>query len=160
VREGIIMRRSIGLWTVILFLIVGMAVAISACGGGTSAGSSTTLGSTSTSSTTAASETTTTVPSETTSTSQAETTTTSEAATTTTEPAQTADSTDHAPDLRKAYPSTESFDNSTWATLNAAPANHIGAAVDVKGQAANVHVDPDSRYLNWSSPSLGRTAKR
>ena len=139
------MRKSVCLWTVILFLVVGMAVAVSACGGSTVASSSTTLGAAGESSTATTGETTTTVTSEETTTSVSETGST----TTTTEAAPTTDTADHAAELRAQYPSTESFGNSNWTTLDAAPGSYLGAAVDVKGQPANVTVDPDSRYLTW-----------
>jgi hypothetical protein len=140
------MRKSVCLWTLILFLAVGMAVAVSACGGSTAASSSTTLGSTSESSTAATGETTTTVTSEQTTTSVSAP---GDTTTTTTEAAQTTDTADHAAEVRAQYPSTESFDNSNWTTLNAAPGSHLGAAVDVKGQPAKATVDPDSKYLTW-----------
>ena len=152
------MRRTVCLSTMILFLMVSMAVAVLACGGSTGASSSTTLSTASESTTTTAGETTTTVTgSETTTsvsetgdtTSSSDTTTTSEAETTTTEAAPTTDTADHAAEVRAQYPSAESFDNSNWATVNAAPGSHLGAAVDVKGQPTNVTVDPGSRYLTW-----------
>jgi hypothetical protein len=139
-----------------------MAVALVACGGGTATSSSTTVttsietttaaGATTTASgettTTAVGETTTTATGSTTATSAGETTTSGEA-TTTTEPARTTDTSDHSAEFRTQYPSTESFNNSAWATLNPNPSSHLGAAVDVTGVPSKVAVDPDSLYLTW-----------
>jgi len=166
------MRKRVCLWTVIVLLVVGLAVVVAACGGNSAGNSSTTLGSAGVSST-AAGETTTTAASGgttttaagggttttaagggTTTTSAGGSTTTTEEETTTTV-AQTTDTADHSAELRSFYPSTESFNNSNWATLNAAPASHLGAAVDVTGQPSNVAVDPDSRYLTWTLTVTG-----
>ncbi len=71
-----------------------------------------------------------------------DTTSTTEVATTsTTEAAPTADTSDHTAELRAHYQSSESFNNSNWATLSAAPASHLGAAVDVKGLPATPSSD-------------------
>jgi hypothetical protein len=159
------MRKTVFLSTVILLLILGLALSVSACGGGTTE-SSTTVSTAGGSSTTATGESTTTVTGNqtttsasggetTTSSSEGETTTTSEEVTTTTEATPTSDTTDHSAELRQQYPSTESFDNSNWATLSAAPASHLGAAVDIKGLAADTKVDPDSRYLTWELTVTG-----
>jgi hypothetical protein len=156
------MRRTIFLSTVSVLLLVAMAVALVACGGGTTTSSSTpattasetttAAGATTTASggtaTTTAGETTTTATGSTTATSAGGTTTSSEA-TTTTEAARTTDTSDHSAEFRAQYPSTESFNNSTWATLNSNPSSHLGAAADVTGVPSKVTVDPDSLYLTW-----------
>ncbi len=82
------------------------------------------------------------------------TSTTEVATTTTTEAAPTADTSDHTA-AKSHYQSTESFDNSNWATLAADPASHLGAAIDVKGLPAEVTVDPDSKYLTWQLTVTG-----
>ena len=63
----------------------------------------------------------------------------------------TKDTADHAGDYRTQHPSTESFTNSNWATLDQAPGSHLGAAVDVTGQVTgNPTIDPDTGYLTWN----------
>jgi hypothetical protein len=147
--------------TIVVVLIVAVVlVSASACGSGSggAAASSTTLGSSAETSTTATAgedQTTTTAVDQTggeTTTSVDETgstTSSTEADTTTTEAALTTDTADHAAEFRAQYPSTESFTNSSLATLDAAPASHLGAAVDVIGQPSGDKVDPDSKYLTW-----------
>jgi hypothetical protein len=136
--------------TIVVVVIAAVVlVSVSACGGGSSAttSSSTTIGVGQTTTTTAIDQT-----SGATTTSVADTgstTSSTDAATTTTEAAPTTDTADHSADFRAQYPSTESFTDSNWATLNAAPASHLGAAVDITGQPSGVTVDPDSKYLTW-----------
>lgn len=72
----------------------------------------------------------------------------------------TSDTANHAADYRAQHPSTESFTNSNWATLDHAPASHLGAAVDVIGRlTGEPTIDPDTRYLTWhlSIPAAGGT---
>ena len=157
------MRKFVVLSAVGLLLIAVLAATVVACGGGSSTSSSTTAslaGSTTTASgetttTAAAGETTTTVAGATATTVAGDTTTTVAEETTTTEAARTTDTADHSADFKAQYPSTESFDNTTWATLAANPASHLGAAVDIKGTAASVTVDPDSKYLTWKFTVTG-----
>jgi hypothetical protein len=156
------MRKFVVLSALGLLLIAVLAATVVACGGGSSTSSSTTAslaGSTTTAAgattTAAAGETTTTVAGGTATTVAGDTTTTVAAETTTTEAARTTDTADHSSDFKAQYPSTESFDNTTWATLAANPASHLGAAVDVKGTSAKVTVDPDSKYLTWNFTVTG-----
>ena len=157
---------------VIVLLVVAVAlVATLGNSGGSSVAnaSSTTLGSvaeTSTTATTTASTTATTTESEssttgtTTAAGSSTTTTTAAPVSSTTTVTVTSDTTDHAADYRAQHPSTESFTNSNWATLDQAPASHLGAAVDVIGQLTGAPtVDPDTRYLTWhlSIPVAGGT---
>jgi hypothetical protein len=121
--------------------------------------SSTTLGpvaETSTTATTAADQTSTTA---TTAADQASTTSTSTTTgSSTTVAIPTADTADHAADIRAQYPSTELFTNSNWATLDQAPASHLGAAVDVIGQiTGDSAIDANTGYLTWhlSIPAAG-----
>jgi hypothetical protein len=121
--------------------------------------SSTTLGSvaqTGTTTTTAAAASSTT--GATTAATSSTTGTTAAAASSTTVATATADTADHAADFRAQYPSTESFTNSNWATLDQAPGSHLGAAVDVIGQVTgNSAIDPNTGYLTWhlSVPAAG-----
>ncbi len=164
------MRKSVYLVAAAVLSAAVLAAAVAACGGDSTAGATTTLetGGTTTAvpgTTTTGAETTTsavdessTSPSDAgdTTTSVAEdTTSTSEETTTTTEAARTTDTADHAADFRAQYPSSESFTNSTWMIVDAAPGSHLGAAVDVTGQPTNVTVDPDSRYLTWELTIAG-----
>jgi hypothetical protein len=142
------MRKIIVISAVGLLLIAVLAATLVACGGGSSTTSST-VGLLPGSGTTAPAETTTTAATGETTTTVAGETTTSSEETTTTEAARTTDTADHANDFKSHYPSSESFNDSTWASLASSPASHLGAAVDVKGTAGNVTVDPDSRYLTW-----------
>ncbi len=153
------MRKFVVLSALGLLLIAVLAAAVVACGGGSSTSSSTTTSLAA--STTTVGETTTvvggtdtTVAGETTTTVAGETTTTV-GETTTTEAARTTDTADHSADFKAQYPSTESFDNTTWATLAANPSSHLGAAVDVKGTSTSVTVDPDSKYLTWNFTVTG-----
>jgi hypothetical protein len=155
--KGFTMRKTILLSAVIALLLVGVMVAVAACGGGTTTSSSTTATSSGDTTTTAVDDTATTAVDDTTSTAAGDTTTTSEETTTTTEAARTTDTSDHAADFRAQYPSSESFDNSTWATVNSNPSSHLGAAADVKGTASKVTVDPDSKYLTWQLSVNGST---
>jgi hypothetical protein len=142
------MRKTAYLSTLTILLIFSLAALVAACGG-TSGTSSTTVTTAAQSPTTSTGETTTTAGGETT-TSVTETPTTTEAA-------RTTDTANHASDIKAAYPSTESFNNSTWATVESDPGAHLGAAADLKGTASNVSVDPDSRYLNWDLTLTGTT---
>ena len=158
------MRKFVAVSALGLLLMAVLAATVVACGGASSTSSSTTAslaGSTTTASgetttTAAAGETTTTVAGETTTTVAGETTTSVEE-TTTTEAARTTDTTDHTNDFKAQYPSSESFNNSTWAALASNPSTHLGAAVDVTGTAASVTVDPDSKYLVWNFTVSGAT---
>jgi hypothetical protein len=148
------MRKNACLLTLFLLLMVGLAAAIFACGGSSSASSSTTATTVSETTTSAAAT------QDTTSSTEAGTTTTAASDTTTTELAPTTDTADHAADFRAQYPSTESFDNTTWATLSAAAASHLGATVDVKGQPSKLAVDQDSLYLTWELTVTGASGQQ
>ena len=173
-QEAVTKLLIASLSAVIILLIVAVAlVATLGNSGGSSVAnaSSTTLGSVAETSTTA----TTTAPSSTTATTTASessttgtttaagsstTTTTAAPASSTTTVTVTSDTADHAADYRAQYPSTESFTNSNWATLDQAPASHLGAAVDVIGQLTGAPtIDPDTGYLTWhlSIPVAGGT---
>ena len=76
-------------------------------------------------------------------------TTTTTAPESTTTVTATSDTADHAADYRAQHPSTDSFTNANWATLDAAPGSYLGAAVDVVGQPADVALDPNTGYLTW-----------
>jgi hypothetical protein len=171
-REGVTMRKSsskLCFLAIVVILIVAVAlISTLACGSGDSGtSSSTTIGSSAetTTTTVAGDETTTTVAGNaggetTTSVDETVSTTSStEETTTTTEAALTTDTADHTADFRAQYPSTESFTDSTWATLAGAPASHIGAAVDVMGQPSGDTVDPDSKYLTWQLSVPSAAAK-
>jgi hypothetical protein len=152
------MRKNLILLTVMILMTVGVAGTVFACGGDSDGDASTTVSE----GTTIAAETTSTIAAETTTTAAEDTTTVSEDTTTTvaeetttTEAAQTTDTADHAAEFREVFPSNESFGNSTWATLNAAPSSHLGATVDVTGMPSGVTVDPDSRYLTWQLTVTG-----
>ena len=142
-----------GLSAVVVLLIVAVAlVATLGNSGGSSVAnaSSTTLGSVAETSTTAT----------TTAAGSSTTTTTAPAVSSTTTVTATSDTVDHAADYRAQHPSTESFTNSNWATLDQAPASHLGAAVDVIGRlTGGSTIDPDTRYLTWhlSIPAAGGT---
>jgi uncharacterized cupredoxin-like copper-binding protein len=153
------MRKTILLSAALVLLVAGLGVAVVACGSSTATSSSTTLGTAT--SVTAAGETTTsaTAAGDTTTMAAGDTTSTTAEVTTTTEAAQTTDTVDHAADIKAQYPSTESFDISTWATVNAAPASHLGAAADITGQPSKVTVDPDSKYLTWTLTITGTTGQ-
>jgi hypothetical protein len=89
-------------------------------------------------------------------TSSTDTISTDEASTTTA--TATIDTADHAADYRAQYPSTESFTNSNWATLDQAPASHLGAAVDVIGRVADAPtINSNTGYVTWnlSIPAAG-----
>jgi hypothetical protein len=90
---------------------------------------------------------------------QAGTTTTSAAAeSSSTVATATVDTADHAAEYRSQYPSTESFTNSNWATLDQAPGSHLGATVDVIGRpTGEVTINPSTGYLTWllSVPAAG-----
>ena len=112
--------------------------------------SSTTLGSVAETSTTATTESEAST-TETTESEGATTETTAPAESSTTVATATKDTADHAADYRTQHPSTESFTNSNWATLDQAPGSHLGAAVDVTGQVTgNPTIDPDTGYLTWN----------
>jgi hypothetical protein len=112
--------------------------------------SSTTLGSVAETSTTATTESEAST-TETTESEAATTETTNAAGSSTTVASATKDTADHAADYRAQHPSTESFTNSNWTTLDQAPGSHLGAAVDVTGQVTgNPTIDPDSGYLTWN----------
>ena len=159
--------------TVLLIVAVALVATLGNSGGSSVANaSSTTLGSvteTSTTATTTAagSSTTTTTAAAgssttgtTTSAGSSTTTTTAPAVSSTTTVTATSDTVDHAADYRAQHPSTESFTNSNWATLDQAPASHLGAAVDVIGRlTGGSTIDPDTRYLTWhlSIPAAGCT---
>jgi hypothetical protein len=160
---------------VIVLLIVAVALVATLGnnkGGAVASASSTTLGSvaeTSTTATTTAAASSTTVTTATAESSTTETTTASGSSTTTTTGAPasstttvtaTSDTADHAADYRAQHPSTESFTNSNWATLNQAPDSHLGAAVDVIGRlSGGPTIDSDTGYLTWhlSIPAAGGT---
>ena len=166
------MRKSsltLFLSAIVVVLIVAVAVIPAlACGNG-SAASSTTLSSAAETTTAAGAGETTTVVGDTDTTAVGDTTTSvdasasttssSEAETTTTEATMTTDTADHSADFRAQYPSTESFTSANWATLAAAPAGHLGAAVDIVGQASGDTVDPDSKYLTWQLAVPATSAK-
>jgi hypothetical protein len=166
------MRKSSSkLWlsTIVVILMVAIAlISTLACGNGNGGTSTSTVGSSESSATTTVGQdltTTTTSASQTggettTSVDQgASTTSSTEVATTTTEAAPTTDTADHAAEFRTQYPSTESFTNSNWATLAAAPASHLGAAIDLVGQPSGATVDPDSKYLTWQLSVTAAGAK-
>jgi hypothetical protein len=164
VREGVSMRKSslkLLLSAIVVVLIVAaISITAVACGGSTA--STTTVSSAAETTTTAgAGETTTTAVGDTTTSvdAGASTTSSSEAETTTTEAALTTDTADHSADFRAQYPSTESFTSTNWATLAAAPASHLGAAVDIVGQASGDTVNPDSKYLTWQLAVPATSAK-
>ena len=88
------------------------------------------------------------------------TATTSAAGSSTTTATATSDTADHAADYRAQHPSTESFANSNWATLDQAPASHLGAAVDIIGRlTGGPTIDSNTGYLTWplSIPAAGGT---
>ena len=155
VRQGVTMRKSslkLFLSAIVLVLVVAVAVIPAlACGSGTSASSTTVSSAADTTTTVGAGDTTTTAAGDTTTSvdPNASTTTTAVVETTTTEAALTADTADHSADFKAQYPSTESFTSANWATLAGAPASHLGAAVDIIGQASGDTVNPDSKYLTW-----------
>ena len=168
VREGVTMRKSslkLLLLAITVVLIAAVALVSAACGGGSGVSSTTVSSAADTTTAAATGDTTTTVAGTTggeTTTSVdagASTTSSSEAETTTTEAALTTDKTDHSADFRAQYPSTESFSSANWATLAAAPASHLGASVDIIGQASGDIVDPDSKYLTWQLAVPASTAK-
>ncbi len=164
-----------GLSAVIVLLIVAVALVATLGNSGESSvanASSTTLGSvaeTSTTATTTAAESSTTATTTAAGSSTTGTTTASGSSTTTTTGAPqsstttataTSDTADHAADYRAQHPSTESFTNSNWATLDQAPASHLGAAVDVIGRlTGGPTIDSDTGYLTWhlSIPAAGGT---
>lgn len=173
-QEAVTKLLIAGLSAVILLLVVAVAlVATLGNSGGSSvaSASSTTLGSvaeTSTTATTTAAESSTTATTTaagsgttgTTTASGSSTTTTAGAPVSTTTVTATSDTANHAADYRAQHPSTESFTNSNWATLDHAPASHLGAAVDVIGRlTGEPTIDPDTRYLTWhlSIPAAGGT---
>ena len=157
---------------VLLVVAVALVAALGNSGGSPVANaSSTTLGpaaESSSAATTTSSESGTTATTATAESSTTETTTASGSSTTTTTtgtPASstttvtaTSDTADHAAEYRAQHPSTESFTNSNWATLDQAPASHLGAAVDVVGRLSGVPaIDPGTGYLTWhlSIPAAG-----
>lgn len=153
-----------GLSAVIVLLIVAVALVATLGNSGESSvanASSTTLGSvaeTSTTATTTAAESSTTAT--TTASGSSTTTTTGAPQSSTTTATATSDTADHAADYRAQHPSTESFTNSNWATLDQAPASHLGAAVDVIGRlTGGPTIDSDTGYLTWhlSIPAAGGT---
>jgi len=113
--------------------------------------SSTTLGSVAETSTTATTESEGATTETTNSGESGTTETTAPAESSTTVATATKDTADHAADYRTQHPSTESFTNSNWATLDQAPGSHLGAAADVTGQVTgSPTIDPDSGYLTWN----------